>query len=62
MLAPDHSDFYAISKGLAQGELIGGNLTVFSQLSGNSLPTRHARKSFYSWKTSTRNLIELIEC
>ena len=34
MLAPDHSDFYTISKGLAQGELIGGNLTVFSQLVG----------------------------
>jgi len=34
MLAPDDSDFYTISKGLAEGELIGGNLTVFSQLVG----------------------------
>ena len=34
MLTSDHSDFYTISKGLAQGELIGGNLTVFSQLVG----------------------------
>jgi len=34
MKTPTHSDFYTIKEGKAQGELIGGNLTVFSQLVG----------------------------
>jgi muramoyltetrapeptide carboxypeptidase len=47
MLAPDNSEFYTISKGLAQGELIGGNLTVFSQLVGTSyLPDMRGKLLF----------------
>ena len=47
MLAPAHSDFYAINKGVAQGELIGGNLTVFSQLVGTPyLPDMHGKLLF----------------
>ena len=47
MLAPAHSDFYTISKGVAQGELIGGNLTVFSQLVGTPyLPDMHGKLLF----------------
>jgi len=34
MTTPAHSKFYMINEGIAQGELIGGNLTVFSQLVG----------------------------
>ena len=34
MKTPAHSQFYMIAEGTAQGELIGGNLTVFSQLVG----------------------------
>jgi len=47
MLAPANSDFYTISKGIAQGELIGGNLTVFSQLVGTPyLPDMHGNLLF----------------
>ena len=47
MLAPANSDFYTISKGIAQGELIGGNLTVFSQLVGTPyLPDMHGKLLF----------------
>ncbi len=47
MLTPDNSDFYAISKGRAQGELIGGNLTVFSQLVGTPyLPNMRGKLLF----------------
>jgi len=47
MLAPANSDFYTISKGIAQGELIGGNLTVFSQLVGTPyLPDMHGSLLF----------------
>ena len=47
MLAPADSDFYTISKGVAQGELIGGNLTVFSQLIGTPyLPDMHRKLLF----------------
>jgi len=47
MLAPANSDFYAISKGVAQGDLIGGNLTVFSQLVGTPfLPDMHGKLLF----------------
>ena len=47
MLAPADSDFYTISKGVAQGELIGGNLTVFSQLIGTPyLPDMHGKLLF----------------
>ena len=47
MLAPAKSNFYTISKGIAQGELIGGNLTVFSQLVGTPyLPHMHGKLLF----------------
>jgi muramoyltetrapeptide carboxypeptidase len=47
MLTPADSDFYTINEGVSQGQLIGGNLTVFSQLVGTPyLPDMNGKLLF----------------